>query len=116
MMAAIWHASEDGSIERFEPRANPVHDRAEPLVWGIDDDHVAAYWFPPECPRGTFWATQATNDDDVERFLAGDRSRRVHAIQSDWLDAVRSACVFAYVFLRTRSSRTLARQATGSLA
>lgn len=95
-MAAVWHVSEDGTIRRFEPRANPEHDSPEPFVWGIDDAHVPAYWFPRDCPRGTFWALPTTSDDDVERFLTGDRSLRVHAIESGWLDAMRSARVFAY--------------------
>jgi hypothetical protein len=88
--------SEDDSIRRFEPRANPEHDSPEPLVWAIDTEHAPAFWFPRECPRGTFWAGTTTDHDDVERFLTSERSRRVHAIQSDWLDAVRSARVFAY--------------------
>jgi uncharacterized protein DUF6886 len=65
-------------------------------VWRIDDAHVPAYWFPRECPRGTSWATAATSDDDVGRFLAGDRSLRVHAIQADWLEVFCAARVFAY--------------------
>jgi hypothetical protein len=88
--------SEDDSIRRFEPGANPEHDSQESLVWAIDSEHAPAYWFPRECPRGTFWAGTTTDADDVERFLTGERSRRVQAIQSDWLDAMRSARVFAY--------------------
>jgi hypothetical protein len=57
---------------------------------------VPAYWFPRDCPRGTFWAIESTSDDDVERFLTGDRARRVHAIQADWLQAMRSARLYAY--------------------
>jgi hypothetical protein len=92
----LWHVSEDGAITRFEPRANDEHDSPEALVWAIDDDHVPAYWFPRDCPRGTFWAVESTGDDDVECFLTGDRSRRVHAIQADWLERFRTARVFAY--------------------
>jgi len=92
----LWHVSEDDGIARFEPRANPDHDSAEALVWAIDDAHVPAYWFPRDCPRGTFWASAATSDDDVDRFLLGDRSLRVHAFGGDWLDAVRSARLVAY--------------------
>ena len=95
-MRALWHFSEDASIRRFEPRADPAYDSPEPLVWAIDDAHAPAYWFPRECPRGTFWAVSTTTDEDVERFLPGDRTRRVHAIQSDWLAAVRAARVVAY--------------------
>jgi hypothetical protein len=95
-VSELWHVSEDDSIRRFEPRADPAHDSPEPLVWAIDDAHVPAYWFPRDCPRGTFWAVETTSDDDVERHLIGDRSRRVHAIQADWLAAFRAARVFAY--------------------
>ncbi len=93
---ALWHVSEDRAIPRFEPRARPEHDSPEPLVWAIDDEHVPAYWFPRDCPRGTFWAVDSTLAADVERFLTGDRRRRVHAIQSDWLECVRTATIFAY--------------------
>jgi hypothetical protein len=93
---ALWHVSENGSIPRFEPRANPEHDSPEPLVWAIDSAHVPAYWFPRDLPRGTFWAIDTTSDEDVERFLTGDRARRVHAIEAGWLNAMRDARVFAY--------------------
>jgi hypothetical protein len=92
----LWHVSEDGGIESFSPRANDSHDSPEPLVWAIDDEHVPAYWFPRECPRATFWAVRTTSDDDVELFLGGDRSRRVHAIEGSSLEAMRAARLFAY--------------------
>jgi hypothetical protein len=92
----LWHVSEDESIARFEPRANPDHDSPEALVWAIDSAHAPAYWFPRDVPRGTFWAVETTSDEDVERFLTGDRSRRVHAIESSWLPQLRDGVVFAY--------------------
>jgi len=92
----VWHVSEDGGIDCFTPRADETHDSPEALVWAIDDEHVPAYWFPRDCPRGTFWAVDSTSDDDVERFLTGDRARRVHAIQADWLERLRSARIYAY--------------------
>ena len=95
-MGDVWHVSEDGGIDCFTPRADEAHDSPEALVWAIDDEHVPAYWFPRDCPRGTFWAVDSTSDDDVERFLTGDRARRVHAIQADWLERLRSARIYAY--------------------
>ena len=95
-MNHVWHVSDDRSIRRFEPRADPAHDSSDALVWAIDGEHVPVYWFPRDCPRGTFWAIGTTTDDDVERYLTGDRTRRVHAIQSDWLEAFRAARVFVY--------------------
>ena len=88
--------SEEGAIPRSDPRARPEHDSPEPFVWAIDDEHVPAYWFQRDCPRGAFWAADSTLAADVERFLTGDRRRRVHAIQSDWLECVRTAAIFAY--------------------
>jgi hypothetical protein len=91
---ALWHVSEDASIERFEPRAGGVSpDR--PLVWAVDTRHLPMYWFPRECPRGTFWATAETSADDRERFLTGGSSR-VHAVESNWLRRIREAQVMAY--------------------
>ena len=95
-MGDVWHVSEDGGIARLEPRADESHYSPEPLVWAIDDEHVPAYWFPRDCPRGTFWAVESTSDEDVERFLCGDRARRVHAIEGAWLAELREARLFAY--------------------
>jgi hypothetical protein len=92
---ALWHVSEDETIERFEPRVAPTSLETEALVWAIDTRHLPAYWFPRECPRATFWPVETTTDDDVERLLAGER-RRVHAIEGGWLDRVREARVVAY--------------------
>jgi len=85
---ALWHVSEDATIERFVP--------LEELVWAIDTRHLPLYWFPRDCPRATFWATSETSDDDVERWLDGDRTRRVHVIESVWLERMRTTRVVAY--------------------
>jgi len=65
-------------------------------VWAIDTPHLPLYWFPRDCPRATFWATSETSDDDVERWLDGDRTRRVHVIESAWLERMRTTRVVAY--------------------
>jgi hypothetical protein len=87
---ALWHVSEDPSLERFEPR--------DGRVWAIDTRHLPLFWFPRDCPRATFWATEDTTDDDVERFLGGDRTRRVHVIEPEWLERMRSTELYAYEF------------------
>jgi hypothetical protein len=92
----LWHVSEEPHIVRFEPRENLAAHSQEPLVWAIDDEHVPAYWFPRDVPRGTWWAATETTDDDVDRFLDGDRSRRVHAIQREWLEEFRRGRVYGY--------------------
>ena len=93
---ALWHVSEDTSIRRFEPRRRAEHALDEPLVWAVDTRHLPLYWFPRDCPRATFWAVSATSDEDVERFLGGNRSQRVHAVEPEWLERMRTAEVVAY--------------------
>jgi hypothetical protein len=85
---ALWHISEAAAIERFEPR--------DGRVWAIDTRHVPLYWFPRDCPRATFWAVEETTDDDVDRFLGGERTRRVHVIEPLWLGRMREARLHAY--------------------
>ncbi|MBD0330317.1 MAG: hypothetical protein ICV64_09475 [Thermoleophilia bacterium] len=92
---ALWHVSEDDSINRFEPHRSATASSDELLVWAVDTRHLPMYWFPRECPRATFWAGSGTSAVDRERFLFG-ASGRVHAIESAWLDRVRSARVVAY--------------------
>lgn len=96
IVTVLWHVSDDPAIMRFEPRGVAAHDSPEPLVWAIDDEHVPAYWFPRDCPRGTFWAVATTSDADVDAFLSGDRTQRVHAIEHEWLADLQRAEMFAY--------------------
>ena len=111
---ALWHVSEDPTIERFEPRGGrvwaidtrhlPLYSTPRsadalpggPVVWAVDTRHLPLYWFPRDCPRATFWADSTTCDADVAAFLGGDRRRRVHAVEPEWLDAMRTTKVVAY--------------------
>jgi Family of unknown function (DUF6886) len=85
---ALWHVSEDDSIRRFEPRNGKV--------WAIGTRFLPLYWFPRDCPRATFWAESATTEADVERFLGGDRARRVHVVEPAWIERMRTQRVVAY--------------------
>jgi Family of unknown function (DUF6886) len=85
---ALWHVSEEPAIRRFEPR--------DGKVWAIGTRLLPLYWFPRGCPRATFWADSGTSDDDVERFLGGDRSQRVHVVEPDRLESMRTTRVVAY--------------------
>lgn len=87
-MSELWHVSEDPAIERFEPR--------DGKVWAVDTAHQWLYWFPRDCPRATWCAGGDTSDADVERWLDGDRDRRVAAIETDWLERMRTVELYAY--------------------
>jgi hypothetical protein len=95
----LYHFSEDPGIVRFEPHVaetSPIRDRA--FVWAIDDWHAPMYYVPRDCPRACFWADASTTDDDRERWFAHVNARFVMAIESAWLDRVRGARLFRYVF------------------
>jgi hypothetical protein len=91
---ALWHVSEDATIERFEPHVSATAELDEPLVWAVDTRHLPFFWFPRDCPRGTFWAAPETTPEDAERLLVG--ASRVHAVEAGWLDRIRQARVLAY--------------------
>jgi len=91
---ALWHVSEDISIERFHPHRSATASTDDPLVWAVDTRHLPLFWFPRDCPRGTFWAGAHTTEEDAERLLLG--ARRVHALEGAWLERFRAARVVAY--------------------
>jgi hypothetical protein len=84
----LWHFSEDPSLGRFAPR--------DGKVWAIDGPHSWLYWFPRDCPRACFWAIETSTDDDVDRWLDGDRERRVAVIETAWLERMRAVRLYAY--------------------
>jgi hypothetical protein len=86
--------SENPALGRFEPHVSATAEERQPLVWAVDTRHLPLYWFPRDCPRGTFWADRSTDPADAERLL-GDASR-VHIVEEDWLERMRTTEVFAY--------------------
>jgi len=90
---ALWHVSENPSIELFEPHISATAQSDAPWVWAVDTRHLPFFWFPRECPRGTFWTARTTVGEDAALLLG---SPRVHVIEAGWLDRVRESRVVAY--------------------
>ena len=88
----LFHISEESGITRFEPR--PSEYVNEPVVWAISADRLCNYLVPRECPRVTYYAGSETTSADVERFLRS--SLAVVAIESGWLERLRSCRLFCY--------------------
>ena len=85
---ALWHFSEDLTIEVFRP--------VDEWVWAIDTRHAPMFWFPRDCPRACAWMSETTTAADVERFFADTESRRIHVIEQAWLPAVQTCLLYAY--------------------
>ena len=94
--STLFHFSEDPSIETFEPHvphSNPTH---RPAVWAIDEDHQALYWFPRDCPRIPAWPRNEAERRHFEATFCTNAAR-VHAIESAWLDTIRTTALYRYV-------------------
>lgn len=92
-MGALFHISEDPAIARFEPR---MADGGVPLVWAIDEAHVAHYLLPRDCPRVCFRAGPAALPEDCARLLGPTAARAVVAIELAWLARAASATLYCY--------------------
>jgi hypothetical protein len=55
------------------------------------------YYLPRDCPRACFWPLPSTTPDDLERWYGGVEARMVIAVESAWLDRIRSTTVYRYV-------------------
>jgi hypothetical protein len=82
-MPRLFHVSDDMFIEDFQPRVPPLG--GEPVVWAVDEEHLANYLLPRDCPRVTFCARPDSAPDDVARLLGPTFPKRVVAIESGWL-------------------------------
>jgi hypothetical protein len=96
LRVALWHFSEDPDIRHFEPHVPKPSERDEALVWAIDDWHAPMYFTPRDCPRVCFWAIEGTTAEDRERWTSGLSPRFFMALESTWLDRLRSAKLFRY--------------------
>ncbi len=92
----LYHFSEDPTIERFMPRSPLARPEVEPLVWAIDDWHAPIYFVPRDCPRVCFWPLPTTTPDDYDRWFATVPGRMVIAIESTWLERLRTTALSRY--------------------
>lgn len=88
----VFHVSEEGNIEVFEPRKAEAND--ERLVWALDQQHLRNYLVPRDCPRVTYSAGAGTTVTDRERFLGS--SAAVVAIETRWLARTRACRLHCY--------------------
>ncbi len=102
---ALWHVSEDPSIERFEPHVPATNPTAPPAVWAIDTRHLPTFWFPRDCPRGCTWLSGRESDQDRERFFGDTDATRIHVIESSWARAMSTTTLSLYRLPETSFER-----------
>lgn len=98
MPPRLYHFSEDPTIERFEPRGLEARPGLEARVWAIDEWHAPMYYFPRDCPRILLWALPSTSEADRERWFGASEARMLAYIEWAWLERMRTASLYRYVF------------------
>ena len=93
---ALWHLSEDPSLDWFRPHIPATNPQAQPLVWAVDTRHAPMFWFPRDCPRGCIWPVSGTTAEDRERFFGQSAANRAHVIEAGWLKRMQACRLYAY--------------------
>lgn len=99
-MKALFHVSDQHDIERFIPRLPLVPNASIdlPVVWAVDQKHLANYLLPRECLRVCFHETEHSSNRDRERFLGPGGTHHVIAIEAQWLERAVEATLWVYEF------------------
>jgi hypothetical protein len=95
-MPPLYHFSEDPTISTFIPHRARTSNRDEEYVWAIDEWHAPMYFFPRDCPRACFWPEPSTTPADRERWFGHVQARMVIAVETRWLDRIRTTPLYRY--------------------
>jgi hypothetical protein len=94
----LYHFSEFGNIDCFQPRPPLRHPDSEPLVYAIDDWHAPLYFFPRNCPRIALWPVDSTTNEEGPNFTQDTSARMLIYIESSFEPAWRNEDLFRYEF------------------
>jgi hypothetical protein len=99
-MAELFHISEDPDIKIFAPRAANKNSgrEGELLVWAIEDRLLHNYLLPRDCPRVTFYASDSSTPEDIEKLMGQTSATYVIAIETSWFERARKALLYKYTF------------------
>lgn len=96
MPDVVLHFSEDPTIEVFHPHVPPTQPDHPPAVWAITEEMSPLYWFPRQCPRATCWYGPHTDRAHAQLVLGHTTAARVHAIEWEWLEPMRTTTLYVY--------------------
>lgn len=104
MTPRLFHFSDSGAIERFEPRPVGVPSERQqgcewlngPLVWAIDSWHQSMYLFPRDCPRILLWRKDSTTGGDADCYFGSSSARILAYVEEAWMPKVETETLFRY--------------------
>ena len=96
----LYHISENPNIQRFNPRPilNQNCEIVGNAVWAIDEDHLANYLLPRDCPRLVFFKNNNSTKADIEKFSGNSSADRIIAVESFWGSQIFEQNLFQYEF------------------
>ncbi len=98
-MQKLFQVSDQPDLKVFEPVTAPMSGSSvEGLaVWAVDDDHLAHYLFPADCPRITLRGSATTSPLDRKNFFPHGHDR-VIAVEMSWYKRLQSTPLYVYEF------------------
>ena len=96
MTPRIFHVSDRPDIELFEPRPHASWPGLSPRIWAVEDRMLHTFLVPRDCPRITWYAVQTSTEEDIARYMDGDRAKHVVRVEEDWIDRIADATLFLY--------------------
>ena len=95
----LFHVSEETNIELFIPRIPLREDmnKSKGLVWALTEGQLVQFLTPRECPRVTYRISEATTQDDIEKFFSSPSLYCV-AIEHGWYEKMASTILYVYEF------------------
>jgi hypothetical protein len=97
-MPHLLHFSEDPNIEVFQPHVPASAPDNSPMVWAVDKEHAPGFWFPRDAPRACCWSTGKPMGEIAQSLLGMGAYRRMHAIETAWLERMRACKLYEYCF------------------
>jgi GNAT superfamily N-acetyltransferase len=94
----LFHVSERGDIERFEPRPPPSTSGGvvEPAVWAVGASRLYNYLVPRDCPRLSFHAGPGTSEADRRFWLESAGVGAGVVIETAWWPRLSTERLFLY--------------------
>jgi hypothetical protein len=68
------------------------------MVWAVDEAHAPGFWFPRQAPRATCWSIGKPLTEIGRTLIGMGASGRMHAIELDWLERMRTCKMYVYRF------------------
>jgi len=96
MTPHLFHVSDRSDIEVFEPRPHPSWPNLSSRVWAVEESMLHTFFVPRDCPRITWYAVQTSVDEDVYRYMDGDRTKHVMRVEEAWLTRISEAMLYLY--------------------